>query len=428
MAERARIIGTLTALVMTACGSGAGDSRPGKATTRDSAGVSVVDNAGPAWSGAARWTVVDSPLVDIGGKTGDSAFELDQVRGPVRLADGRIAIANGATNDVRLYDPTGKHLRTSGRSGSGPGEYSMIAGIWNGIGDSLFVDDILVRRITVLDHDGNLGRSFSLGGSPGTLIPTNGQVNLAVPLGLLADGSIVGFSQSLGINQQRAGVFRDSITVIHYGSDGAVRDTVGRFPGTEMEQLTLHVAQQEISSPSPVPLGKQTVVLLDRNRLVVAQNNAWELELRSAADGRLRKLARAPIKAARLTPSDVAANRKEQLRSLEGTPMFRGIPEAIKTQLRGRIEQVNYPATLPFFSSLLADPSGNIWAEEAAAPTRKAKRFVVVDSTGRWLGTVEFPRDFRPTVITEGAVYGVWKDENDVEHVRGYRLNKPQAN
>jgi len=427
MAETARTIATLTVVVLIACGSGARDSKPGKATTRDSAGVSIVDNAGPAWSGEARWTVVDSPLVDIGGKRGDPAYEVDQVRGPVRLADGRIAIANGSTNDVRLYDPSGKHLHTSGRAGSGPGEFSMIGGIWAGAGDSLIVDDILVRRITVLDHDGNVGRSFALGGSPGTLIPTNGQVNLAVPVGLFADGSIVGVSQSFGVNQQRAGIFRDSVTLIHYGTDGAVRDSVGRFPGTEMEQLTLHVAQREISSPSPVPLGKQTVVLVEHDRVVIVQNNAWELELRGA-DGRLRKLARAPIKAARLTPSDIAANRKEQLHGLEATPMFRSIPEAIKTQLRGRVEQVNYPATLSFFSSLLSDPSGNIWAEEAAAPTRKAKRFVVVDSTGRWLGTVEFPRDFRPTYVTDDLVYGVWKDADDVEHVRGYRLRKPQAN
>jgi len=417
------MIGALLAVLVEACGGSAGDTKPGSATTRDSAGVRIVDNAGPAWVGDTRWTVGDSALVDIGGKTGNPAYEVDQVRGPVRLADGRIAIANATTNDIRIYDPQGKHLHTSGRAGRGPGEYSMIVGIWRGTGDSLVVDDILIRRITVLDHDGNVGRSFALG-TPGSLIPTNGQVNLAVPVGLFADGSIVGVSQSLGINQRRAGVFRDSITVIHYGTDGAVRDTMGRFPGTEMEQLTLHVGQREISSPSPVPLGKQTWVLVDRDRLTVARNNAWELELRSA-DGKLRTLARAPIKAGRLTPSDIAANRKEQLRSLEATPMLRGIPEAIKTQLRSRVEQVNYPATLPFFASLLADPAGNVWAEEAAAPTRKAKRFVVVDSTGRWLGTVEFPQNFRPTLITDDAAYGVWKDEDDVEHVRGYPLRKP---
>jgi hypothetical protein len=427
MAGTARGSGVLAAVVFAACGGASGGLKPGAATTRDSAGISIVENSGPAWSAQARWTVVDSPLVDISGKGGDSGYEVDQVRGPVRLADGRIAIANASTNDIRIYDSQGKHLHTSGRAGSGPGEYSMIAGIWRGPGDSLVIDDILIRRITLLDHDGNVGRVFSLGGSPGTLIPTNGQVNLAVPVGLFADGSMVGVSQSLGINQQRSGVFRDSVTVIHYGSDGAVHDTLGRFPGTEMEQLTLHVAQQEISSPSPVPLGKQTVVLVDRGRLAIAQNNTWELELRSA-EGKLRTLARAPYKAARLTPSDIAANRKEQLRSLEASPMFRSIPDAIKTQLRGRVEQVNYPATLPFFASLLADPTGNVWAEEAAPPTRKAKRFVVVDSTGRWLGTVEFPRDFRPTLITEDAAYGVWKDENDVEHVRGYRLHKPQPN
>jgi 6-bladed beta-propeller protein len=407
--------------VIAACGGKPGS---GAAVTRDSAGIQIVENGGPVWKPGEGWKVVDSPLVDIGERGGETVYELDQVRGPVHLSDGRLALANATTNDVRFYDAKGKHLRSAGRPGSGPGEYQNIQSFWLGPGDSLLVVEPISRRLSLLDAQGNFVRSFSLGGQPGQIVPTNGRVEIAVPVGWFADGTIVGIAQSIAINQKRDGTYRDSISLIRYGSDGVVRDTLGRFPGAEMEQMTISIGPQTLSVPTAVPLGKQTVGTTVANRMALVQNNSWEIELRDA-DGRLRILARANEQPTKLTPSDIAAHRKEMLSVMEATPMFRGIPAALKSQITARAEQAKYPATLPFFSNLLADPEGNVWAQEAAAPTRKAQRFAVIDSTGRWLGTVTMPTDFTATSITADAVYGVWKDADEVEHVRGYRLLKP---
>jgi hypothetical protein len=48
----------------------------------------------------------------------------------------------------------------------------------------------------------------------------------------------------------------------------------------------------------------------------------------------------------------------------------------------------------------------------------------VFDESGGLLGRVTMPEDFRAASIGADAVYGVWKDEDDVEHVRAYRLRK----
>ena len=48
----------------------------------------------------------------------------------------------------------------------------------------------------------------------------------------------------------------------------------------------------------------------------------------------------------------------------------------------------------------------------------------MVDSAGRLLGRVTLPPSFRLTAIGSDRVYGVWKDEEDVEHVRVYPLRK----
>ncbi|HEV8597867.1 MAG TPA: hypothetical protein VGQ69_00745 [Gemmatimonadales bacterium] len=415
-------LGLGAASLVAACGGG-GEAKPGSAVTRDSAGIRIVENSGPAWGAGKGWTVVDSPLVDIGGRD-EPAYELEQVRGPIQLGDGRLALANAASNEIRLYDATGKHLRTAGRAGSGPGEYRGIAGIWPGAGDSLLVADIMLRRITVLDAEGNTGREYSLGGQPSQFVPMGGRIELAIPLGMFTDGSVVGVSQSVVINQARPGVYRDSVNVIRYGPDGAVRDTLGRFPGLEMESMTITMGPGSLAMPIAVPLGKQTMIATRDNHLFVAQNNQWEIEIRGT-DGALRTLARAPVTPAKLTPSDIAAHRKELLGSMEAQPLMRGLPAALKSQMTARVEQAKYPETLPYFGALLTDAEGDVWAQEAAAPTRKAGRFFVVDSTGRWLGTVTMPERFQPTFVGTDAVYGIWKDEADVEHVRGYRLSKP---
>ena len=416
-----RLSGVIALAVLAACNQGSG---PGAAVTRDSAGIRIVENAGPAWKAGKGWTVVDSPLVDIGGRTDSAAYELDQVRGPVRLSDGRLAFANATSNEIRLFDASGKHLRSVGRSGSGPGEYQGIAGIWAGSGDSVLVADIMLRRITVLDREANTAREYSLGGLGGQLVPFGGRVELAIPLGVFRDGSVAGVSQSIAINQNRLGIYRDSVSIVRYAPDGTVRDTLGRVPGVEMEQMTLSFGAQQVSVPSAVPLGKQTVAGIRGGLLFVAQNNHWEIEVR-ADDGTLRTLARAPIAPGKLTPSDIAAHRKELLAAMEAQPIMRRIPAAFKSQITARIEQTKYPETLPYFATLLVDDEGNVWAQEAAAPTRKAQRFAVVDSTGRWLGTVTMPGRFQPTFIGPDAVYGVWKDDADVEHVRAYALRKP---
>lgn len=410
------------ALWLVACGGGA-TVKSGAAKTRDSAGIRIVDNSGPAWSAGQGWTVVDSPLVDIGGKGGEGPYELDQVRGPVRLSDGRIAIANGSNSEVRLFDAAGKFVRASGRKGSGPGEYQQIVGIWRGAGDSLWVADLLSRRLTVLDSAARVGRSFTLGAQGAGFVPLNGRVDFAVPNGVFEDGSVVGVSQTFAINQPRQGVYRDTLSVIRYHPDGSVRDTLGRFPGAEMEQVTMTFGPQSFSAPNPVPLGRQTAIAVSGARLYVVQNNAWEVEI-FGLDGKLRTLARSPRQAARLTPSDVAAHRKEQLEAMEAQPMMRNMPEPMKKQITARVNEAKYPETFAFFASLLTDEQGNLWAQEVLSPTVKSQRYVVVDSTGRWLGEITMPADFRLTHVAGAAVYGVWKDEEGVEHVRAYPLRK----
>lgn len=408
---------------LSACSSG--ESRGGTAgpVIRDSAGVQIVENTAPRWREGQGWTVVDSPLVDIGGKAGDPAYDLAQVGGVLLLPGGRLVVAVGGAYQVRFYNADGTHLATAGQRGNGPGEYQGFGGLWLGTGDSVLVSDLIARRLTILSDSGKLGRSFSLGGQAGVPMPQGGRFSFALPAGTFRDGHLLAMQQGFRVNDATPGAYRDSADYLVYTSGGVVLDTVGRFPGIEMEQMTMTFGGRTFSAPSPVPLGKNTIAAVAGDRFVVAKNDAWEMEVRSAS-GQLQRIVRLHVNPRPITADDQTAHRKVTLQAMEDQPMLRSMPSQIKQQMNDRVNHAVYPKTFPFIAGILPATDGSLWVYEQATPGDETRVFTVFDSTGALLGRVTFPDRFLPTFITGDRVAGSWKDADDVEHARVYAIRK----
>ena len=82
-------------------------TRAGTVVVRHSAGVSIVENTAPA-SELAVWTLVGQPELQLRAVEGDSAEQFFRVSGAVRLSDGRIAVANAGSQELRLFAPDGR--------------------------------------------------------------------------------------------------------------------------------------------------------------------------------------------------------------------------------------------------------------------------------------------------------------------------------
>jgi len=111
----------LATLALMACDSERAGFIP-SSVVRDSAGVTIVESAVSAWSPETAWRLESEPAVVIGRSGSDPEAQLFGVRGLARLSDGRIAILNQGTREVRVYSPTGDFLYASGGDGDGPGE------------------------------------------------------------------------------------------------------------------------------------------------------------------------------------------------------------------------------------------------------------------------------------------------------------------
>ncbi|HEX6041018.1 hypothetical protein [Longimicrobium sp.] len=207
-------------MALAACGGEAG--APGS-VARDSAGVRIVQNDRPAWKDGAGWTVGDAPSLDVGVVDGEAAYQLDDVRAVARLADGRILVANGGSRELRIFGADGRHARTLGREGGGPGEFQRLSWAGAAPGDTLLAWDSDARRLTVFAPGGALVRTVTPQG-PGGESPS--------VRGVLTDGTLVS-TGGFAPGGFRMGEQRDTVRYHLFGADGRVRGGLGPYAGME---------------------------------------------------------------------------------------------------------------------------------------------------------------------------------------------------
>ena len=127
----------------------------------DSAGVRIAESD-PS-SSDATCTISEEPTLVIGDDETDERQWFSYVRGAGRLSDGSIVAADRATAEVRIYDETGRHLRSMGRKGEGPGEFDDPFQLWVVAGDTLWVGDSMAPwRYNVFTAQGEFVRQVNL--------------------------------------------------------------------------------------------------------------------------------------------------------------------------------------------------------------------------------------------------------------------------
>lgn len=110
----------------------------------------------------ARPTVVGDENLRIWAAEQGHAASFGMIRNIAVLQDGRIAVADGQTEEVRLFDPEGTHLRTFGGEGAGPGELRGIQGVHVDHEGLLRVAEQENGRLSVFHPDTGFVRSFPL--------------------------------------------------------------------------------------------------------------------------------------------------------------------------------------------------------------------------------------------------------------------------
>lgn len=406
---------TLVVTILPACTSAPADGTD-RAVIRDSSGVQIVEYGGLP---AVR-EITSAPLVDIGGNEQVPEYDIGPVTGAVLLADGRIVVANQSTSEVRFYDSTGTWLGSSGRAGDGPGEYRALIGLWRGVADSLFAFDFNRQGLSVLAPEGEFVRLITIGSQFSAATVRSGGFSFAQPTGVLGDGSILVTQQISAITQAQQGISRNTQSLIRFAPDGAMLDTVALVPGPEMEYLPLSIGGQTLNAPNAVPFGRNTIMAAGPRGLFVARNDRFEVEVREG-DGSLRRLIRVQDDPAPVTDAEAEIHR-ESLREQMQTSALDRLPEAMKQSFLDRIDKASYPATYPWIEAIIVGGDGTIWVQSVQRPGADAREYAVFDSTGALVDRLRMPPGVRVLAVDLSRVLGLWKDEDDVEHLRVYEI------
>jgi hypothetical protein len=391
--------------LLAACGESSGSG--GGVVVRDSAGVTIIENGGDVWATPAKWRLAPDPVVRIGVAEGDEPYLLDGVRTVRLLSDGGILLANGGDNTLRWYDADGRFLFRRGGEGGGPGEFARLGAITLADADTVIAADWSARRLTIFTADGTLVGTapiVGLTGPPGAVYP-------------LADGSLVmgisGFStQQLGDNIED-GTFRLPSPLLKLTRDGERADTIGMFPGMEI-QITTRDGGFRIGGAT---LGKGLSYAVAGEEIYIGTQDRFEIDVYSP-DGHLLRSIRAPGVDVTVGPDYVGAYRDWMRGRLSEVP-----PEE-RAEAERTIAETDLPAAAPAYSAFFIDSSGNLWVGEHRFDLEPPEKWLVFDPDGTLVTSVSTPPSFRPMSVTGDLIAGRATDDLGVEQVVVYAIQR----
>ncbi len=394
----------LALLALTAACGGKDDARE-TAIVRDSAGVTVVESSAARWKEGAGWRLAAEPKVAIGSEEGAPEEQFGFVSDALRMADGSLLVADGQSQDLRVYDAAGRYLRTVGRKGGGPGEYQGLHALVPLRGDSIGAIDVYGMRLSVLAPDGRHVRSVRVRPDDEWAVPS--------VAGVFPDGSpLVAVEHSRRFRNSET-MKRDTARLLRYTAEGAPRDTIAWYAGLQ----TLTITGPNMAMRSPVAFGALTARGFHGDAVYVADNARAEVRV-LGPDGGLRRLFRWAHSPEPVSDEEKAIYRERQLAGAEAS---------LRPAVERMLAEMPWPKRKGAFESLTVDAGGNVWIRAYRSGREETVRWTVFDPEGRLLGELRMPEALRVTEIGPDYVLGVHRDEADVQQVRLYPLERPGA-
>lgn len=364
--------------------------------TRDSAGARIIENAKAAFP-ANSLRLSASPMLSIGT---DSApeYQLGRVQSVTRLADGSVLVSNGATQELRVFDRNGRHVRSFGGKGTAPGQFTQMSVARVIRGDTIVVGDGM-RTMSDFTADGRFLRRSTY---PAAAAAPDQRPNFQILLATLRNGSRLYASFPRQAARAAGTRWADS-TPMCLVSRG---DTVIKELGP-LAYIELTTDGKETSAPW---LGAIGAFAGGAANLYMGYGDRYAIQVYDARGNLVRIIKRAwtPVV---VTPADWERWVIEWSKLwVEGT----GDARAKKVQ---EVRDSDYAETLPAFSEMIEDAAGRLWVRDAQLEasigagsfldvSELPSQWSVFDTNGRWLTQVTMPAQFRAYDIGTDYVAG----------------------
>lgn len=342
-----------------------------------------------------------SPSVAI---TETSGCVFNRVRGMAIQRKGNLVVANSGNDELCVFDRRGKLIHRKGRRGEGPGEYQGISGLMALSGDSLLVFDGRLRRLSILDAEGEFARSILLK-APDEKLGSVARVAAA------GDGSIlIGYSEFIR-GQPSAMATQITMQLFRYDTEGRLLGRLGQFPQSE------HFIQQVPQNMGGVAywdraFGRQMWLAPVGRGFLAGDGTDFELR-QFTADGAVAQVHRLDQAVRNVTQADIAAYKRVAMGELEGDRL---------RLVERLVSEMPYPTTYPAFASLLSDSTSRIWLRVYPRPGAEAEHWIILDPSTRQSSLLVTPPGFQVQAVSAEQACGVRKGEFDVESVQCFAI------
>ena len=376
-------------------------------TVFDSAGVRFVDLGPAPLDLAERRVLVGEPDLVIRSREEDDDAVFSNVRDVEVLSRGRVAVVNGSGNDILVFDSAGGRVATWGGTGNGPGEFWRLEWLSFISPDSLAAADIGLRRITILDADGQFVRSF---GGASAIDPASDPVPPR-PMGLLADGSMIAaFFES---PPPVEGTARPAVEIVAIPLAEDTVHAVGTWPG---EELALFPEDGRLQVTQP-PFGRRLHIAPARDGVWIADDAGWEMR-KYSAQGDLRMVVRSSASPAAVSDQLLEAWIAERYRYAAQVPTL----EDLKRDQR----RIAGHTTTPSFGMILAMSDGGVAVGAFGLDAASPRAWITVDPNGT-VTALELPAGLDVKRWGPDWVVGVVRDALDREEIHLYRVDSLPA-
>jgi len=313
---------------------------------------------------------------------------------------GNIYIADQGDKWIKVFDPSGKYLKTIGREGLGPGEFEIIQNIFIDDNDFLYATDRRLKRISKFNNEGEFEKSFPY----------------PAPEKLIGDFHITGKGNFILNERERIlvdkkGKYRASINI--YDNNMEFIKTL--FSADEKVAFRINCAQDgrtvRVNTPCFLPYYAWSA-LLTKERILTGDFNTSLFRIHSLEN---REIGSFKVE---LNPKTKKKENEDDYKELVLLdPVLKNWNKDIK-------EADSYLEERPLLRRIIVDDTGYILITDLRTYAKKGREISLFDFEGNFIKKVyfkKFPRSFK---IKKGKFYGiVYTEEGWAKAVR-YKINQ----
>ncbi len=335
------------------------------------------------------------------------AEPLFQVVGGLIAGDALI-VAEQSRGEIHFFSRRGAHLRTVGRLGNGPGEFTQLAWIQR-LDSQLFAYDQSERRLSEFTVDGDFVRAT-------TVHPREGEAFRAV--GVLPNGTLLARSQSLipppvapRLVTRRSSLMRYAITA------ETQAERIGEFAeGAQYEEPRPRggrsVAELPFGPQSDIAVTAAGIVIVELDSLLRILDATGKVEA-------VRSPALLPSRSEPVTAADKAAARR--IFTADAPPRLKWGEVFDRMPIPRTRPRLGWAG--PHAVRLLAPTtSGHLWITEFGGIHDLRVSWIVLDARGKQLGRVSSTQEATVLDAVDDLVLLLLWDVDGVESVQLRRV------